>query len=141
MVSMASRPVTDPSLDVASPGLVCCRCRYDLRGQPRRGKCPECGELVEISAANPPKRPPAGLALGLGLAGCISISVLLMTPLFAVPVVFSITGLWASVVALRRWRNGTRAERVMTVFGMIFSLLGIGLMAALIYGLSTMHIC
>lgn len=141
MVGMADHPITQSQTDVAPTGLVCRQCRYDLRGQPSRGKCPECGELVEISAANPPKRPPARLALGLGMGSCCAVPLLLAGPLMFAPFGLSVAALGVSIAALSRWRNGTKAERVMSLFGAFFSLASIALMGLLIYGMSTMHIC
>lgn len=37
--------------EVVQPGVVCHECRYDLRGQSRVGRCPECGAGIEFSIA------------------------------------------------------------------------------------------
>ena len=145
MHGMASRPITDPSLEVASPGLLCCRCRYDLRGQPSNGKCPECGELVEISverAANPLKRPRGGLALGLGLVSVLPIFLIFLHPVlsFASPML-SLSGLVVSIVSLSRWRGGTTAQRVMSVLGVLINLASMVFVGLMIYALTHLPVC
>lgn len=37
--------------EIVQPGVLCHKCRYDLRGQSRVGRCPECGAGIEYSIA------------------------------------------------------------------------------------------
>ena len=121
---MPNRPPPDPILDIAAPGLLCGRCRYELRGLSTRGKCPECGELIEISAARVTAvlpRPPARLALGLGIGSCLAVSLIPISeiPAFQLGLILTmiVSSLYATGICLRRWRAGNNREQTMATVG------------------------
>jgi hypothetical protein len=66
--------------------LHCVRCRYDLRGQPPEGRCPECGLPVRNSAAAPDElhlAPPRWLwAIACGAALVLFAQVLFISGMF-----------------------------------------------------------
>ena len=139
MVSMADPPMTRPPTDVAAPGLVCCRCRYDLRGQRSNGRCPECGERVETSmhrATKSQKCPQGSWVLALGLGSVFPFLLLYAGPDLAIllcllsPMV-SIAGLCVAGVSLRHWRHGTLAQRGMLVLGALLCVANVGMAVAL----------
>jgi len=112
-----------------------------LRGLSTRGKCPECGELIEISearaaAAAVPRRPPAKLALGLGIGSCLTLPLVFIIAniafQFGLLLLLAVSALGAAVVSLKRW-GGTKSERAMAWVGALLALLALCLECAFFY--------
>lgn len=109
------------SVETIARDIACCRCGYNLRGLGLDGRCPECGEAVEVSGAgrllavsDPKWRWRLRLGAGLHASGLIGFLLVLMNlfsgrvtgpslmrcyVLMVVAVLLGATGAWLTTCA------------------------------------------